>query len=62
MSALTVLALLVLPVGAAVIAYLLGYDNGYLRARRELRETRAGRAHRTPAIFGVTRRILRHDD
>ncbi len=58
MSALTLLALLALPVCVAVIAYLLGYDNGYLRARRELRETGARRA---PAILGVTRRVPRSD-
>ncbi len=62
MSALTLLALLALPVCAAVIAYLLGYDNGYLRARRELHETRARRVHRTPAILGATRRIESDDD
>ena len=50
MSAVTLLAMLVLPLSVAlcvaVIAYLLGFDNGYLRARRELRGTgicRAGR-------------------
>jgi hypothetical protein len=46
MSALTLLALLALPLCVAVIAYLLGYDNGYLRARRELHESRAQRARR----------------
>ncbi len=64
MSTLTVLALVALPVCPAVIAYLLGYDNGYLRARRELRETGARRTHRArraPAILGVTRRIERTD-
>ncbi len=65
MSALILLALLAPAVGvavcAAVIAYLLGYDNGYLRARRELHETRARSVRRTPAILGATRRIERDD-
>ncbi len=58
MTGLTYLALLALPVCAAVIAFLMGYDSGYLRARRELRETSARRA---PPILGVTRRIDRDD-
>jgi hypothetical protein len=58
---MTYLALVGLPACAAVLAYLLGYDNGYLRARRELRETSARRVRRTPAILGATRRIERDD-
>lgn len=58
MSAMTYLALFGLPVCAAVLAYLLGYDTGYLRARRELRETSARRA---PPNLGATRRIERDD-
>jgi hypothetical protein len=58
---MTYLALVGLPVCAAVVAYLLGYDNGYLRARRELRETSQRRARRTPAILGATRRVDRND-
>ena len=50
MSALSLLALLALPMSVAacvaVIAYLLGFDNGYLRARREWRETGARRGRR----------------
>ncbi len=61
MSALSLLALLALPVCVAVIAYLLGYDNGYLCARREFRETRARRARTTPAILGATRPVPRRD-
>ncbi len=48
MTGLTYLALLALPVCAAVIAYLMGYDSGYLRARHELRETSARRAPADP--------------
>ncbi|NKB48816.1 MAG: hypothetical protein GKS02_05550 [Alphaproteobacteria bacterium] len=59
MSAITYIALVGLPVCTAVIAYLLGFDNGYLRARRDLRETSA---RRTSPILGVTRRIHRNDE
>ncbi|NNE82473.1 MAG: hypothetical protein HKN28_00730 [Alphaproteobacteria bacterium] len=61
---MTYLALVGLPICAAVVAYLLGYDNGYLRARRELRETGARRVRRArgvPAILGTTRRVDRAD-
>jgi hypothetical protein len=64
MSGMIYLALVGLPVCAAVVAYLLGYDNGYLRARRELRQTGARHARRTrgvPAILGATRRVDRAD-
>ena len=40
MSVLNLLALLVLPACVAVLAYLLGFDNGYRSFRRELRENR----------------------
>ena len=61
MSGMIYLALVGLPVCAAVVAYLLGYDNGYLRARRELRETSLRRGRRAPAILGATRRVDRAD-
>ena len=61
MSGVAFVALVALPLCAGVIAYLIGFDNGYLRARRELRETSARRTHRTPAILGMTRRIERDD-
>lgn len=62
MSAVTIAVLLSVPACLAVIAYLLGYDNGYLRARRELRETRARRIRRGRPLLGVTRTIRRNDD
>ena len=43
MSGLNLLALLALPACVAVIAYLLGFDNGYRSFRRELREHRVRR-------------------
>ena len=46
MSALDLLALLALPLCVAVLAYLLGFDNGYRSVRRELRKSRARRAPR----------------
>ena len=58
MSAVALVTLVALPLCAGVIAYLVGFDNGYLRARRELRETSARRA---PPILGMTRRIERDD-
>ena len=61
---MTYVALVGLPVCAAVVAYLLGYDNGYLRARRELQETSLRRARRVrgvPVILGATRRVDRAD-
>ena len=56
MSAIIFTVLLILAVGSTTIAFLVGYDNGYLRACRELRETSA---RRTPAILGATRRVTR---
>ena len=58
MTGVAFVALVALPLCAGVIAYLVGYDNGYLRARRELRETSVRRA---PPILGLTRRIERDD-
>ncbi len=46
MSALNLLAILALPACVAVLAYLLGFDNGYRSMRRELRDQRARRALR----------------